>query len=432
MGEKLFSKSILVCVLGMGLLMFQCPVFAQPQRSQDCDLDAEISLNELLKRAAENNPAIMSAAQSAAASKEMAEAASALPNPTVTFQTMGNLIPPTLMPGDPSSARTYGIEQELPFPGKRGLKGDIASAEAQGQEWNHEVVRRQVISELKQAFYDLYFVRKSIDILMNNKELLQNFEQTAESRYAVGQTTQQDVLKAQVEESRILDRLLALGEKKRIAEAKINNLLYRPSGTPVGKPAELKKAELKYSVEELTDLALNSAPALKMQESEVTRREYGVELAQKEYYPDFAVGFTYFEREENPGMYGLMVSAKLPIWYRKQRHELDAARLNLSSAKNLRDSASSTVRFQVKEGYTTAATSEKLAKLYSSAIVPQANLALSSAIANYQVGKIDFLQLIDASMVLLEYQLKYYETMTDFHKALAQLEPIVGVELTDS
>jgi outer membrane protein TolC len=411
--------------------MVFCPVFAQPQKAES-DLDAEISLNDLLKAAAENNPAIISAAQSAAASRETAAAATALPNPTVKFETMGHLIPPTLMPGDPSSARSYGIEQEIPFPGKLDLKGDAASAEAEAQKWNQEVVRRQVISDLKQAFYDLYFIRKSIDILMKNKDLLRDFEQTAESRYAVGQTIQQDVLKAQVEQSKILDRLLVLGEKKRIVEAKINNLLYRPSGTPVGKPAEIKKAELKYSIEELTDLALNNAPALKMQESEIARRQYVLELAKKEYYPDFAVGFSYFERDENPGMYRLMLSARLPIWYRKQKHEVDAASLNLASAKNLRDSASSTVRFQVKENYTTASTSEKLARLYSSAIVPQANLALGSAIANYQVGKIDFLQLIDSSMALLEYELKYYEAMTDFHKALAQLEPVVGVDLTES
>lgn len=426
----MFKMLILASVLCAGLLMFFRPVFAQPQRVEN-DLDAEISLKDLLKAAAENNPAIISAAQSAAASREMAAAATALPNPTVTFENMGHLIPPKLMPGDPSSARSYGIEQEIPFPGKRDLKGDVASAEAEAQQWNHEVVRRQVTADLKQAFYDLYFIRKSIDILMKNKELLQNFEQTAESRYMVGQTIQQDVLKAQVEQSKILDRLLVLGEKKRIAEAKINNLMYRPPGAPVGKPAELKKAELKYSIEELTDLALNNAPALKMQESEIARRQYGVELAKKEYYPDFAVGFSYYERDENPGMYRLMLSAKLPIWYQKQRHEVDAARLNLSSAKNQRDSASSTVRFQVKESYTTAATSEKLANLYSSAIVPQANLALSSAIANYQVGKIDFLQLIDSSMALLEYEIKFYEAMTDFHKALSQLEPIVGVDLTE-
>jgi outer membrane protein TolC len=129
-------------------------------------------------------------------------------------------------------------------------------------------------------------------------------------------------------------------------------------------------------------------------------------------------------------MYGLMMSAKLPLYFwRKQQPELEAARLNLSSAKSMRDNTSSTVLYQVKEAYTTATTSEKLANLYRSAIVPQSNLALNSAIANYQVGKIDFLQLIDASMSLLEYQLKYYESMVEFHKALAQLEPLVGVDL---
>jgi outer membrane protein TolC len=410
--------------------MLFCPVLARPQGGES-DLEAEVALKDLLKEAAENNPAIKAAAQAAAASRETAAAADALPDPTVKFENMGHLIPPNLMPGDPSSARSYGIEQEIPFPGKRDLRGDIASAEAEAQRWNQEVVRRQVISDLKQAFYDLYLIRKSIDILMKNKELLQSFEQTAEARYSVGQSTQQDVLKAQVEQSKVLDRLLVLGEKKRVAEAKINNLLYRPAGSPVGRPAELKKSELRYSVEELTNLALTNAPALKMQESEVARRQYGLDLARKEYYPDFAVGFSYFERDENPGMYRLMFSAKLPIWYHKQRHEEDAARLNLSSAKNQHDSASSTVRFQVKENYTAASTSEKLAKLYSSAIVPQADLALGSAIANYQVGKIDFLQLIDSSTALLEYQLKYYEAMTQFHKALALLEPMVGVDLTD-
>ena len=393
--------------------------------------ESEVTLDDLL-RVAENNPAIQSASYAAQASKALVPAASALPDPTVTFNSMGKIIPPSLMAGDPSSARTYGIEQEIPFPGKRGLKGSIASAEANALQWNHQLTHRQVISELKQSFYDLYLIRKSLDIVMKNKDLLENFEKIAESRYQVGQTIQQDVLKAQVEISKVLDRMLTLGEKKRVAEAKINNLLYRPAQTPVGKPAEFKRAQLTYSVEELTQMALSGSPALKEQESEIMRRQYGVELAQKGYYPDFAVGFTYFERERNPEMYGLTVSAKVPLYFwMKQRSELDAARLNLSSARSMRDSTSSTVRFQVQEAYSQAATSEKLAKLYSSAIVPQANLVLSSAIANYQVGKIDFLQLIDASVALLEYELKYYESTVEFHKALAQLEPLVGMDLTN-
>ena len=405
-------------------------VFSQVTGEQGLPETKEITLEELLKAAAENNPEIKSSALTAAASKAMIPAAGALPDPTVKFETMGNLIPPTLMKGDPSSARTYGVEQEIPFPGKRSLKENIASVEAESQQWSHELVHLKVMSELKQGFFDLYLIHKSIDILLKNKELLENFEDIAESRYKVGQTTQQDVLKAQVEISKVLDKLLVQGQKKRIAEAKINSILYRPAETPVGKPAEFKKAELAYSLEELIQLAQGNSPALKVSESEISRREQGVELAGKEFYPDFAAGFTYFERDENPGMYGLMVSAKLPLYFwRKQGPELEAARLNLSSARNMRDNTSSTVRYQLKEAYTMATTSEKLANLYGSAIVPQSNLALNSAIANYQVGKIDFLQLIDASMTLLDYKLKYYESMVEFHKALAQLEPLVGVDL---
>lgn len=391
----------------------------------------EITLKELLRAAAESNPEIKSAEYAAAASKAMVPSAGALPDPMVTFQHMGDLVPFRLQAGDPSSARTYGIEQEFPFPGKLGLKEKMASAEAQGQQWNLELTRRKVVSELKQAFYDLYLISKSIDVLLKNKQLLENFTHVAESRYRVGQTIQQDVLKAQVEQSKILDKLLIFGQKKRVAEAKINTLLYRPAESPVGKPAEFEKSEFSNSMDELTQLALNSSPELKSKESDISRRQSGVELARKEFYPDFALGFTYFDRDQMPEMYGVMLKAKLPLYFwKKQQPELDAARLNLSSARRMRDSASSTVRFQVKEAYTMATTSEKLAKLYSSAIIPQANLALNSGIANYQVGKIDFLQLIDASMALLEYELKYYESMIDFHKALAQLEPLVGIELT--
>ena len=407
-----------------------CHALAQPAGGQGSPETKEISLEEILKDAAEHNPEIKSSAHAAAASKAEIPAAGTLPDPTVKFETMGNIIPPTLQKGDPSSGRWYTVEQEIPFPGKLGLKENAASAEAAAQEWEHEAVRRKVMSELKQAFFELYLVHKSIDTFMKNKELLENFERIAESRYQVGQTTQQDVLKAQVELSKILDKLLGQGQKKRVAEAKINNLLYRPAETPVGKPEEIKKVELGLSLEELTQLAVSGAPEVKAKESTIARREYGVDLARKEYYPDFAVGFSYIERNDNPEMYRLMLSAKVPLYFwRKQRPELEAARLNLLSAKSARDSTSSTVRYQVKEAYATATTSDRLAQLYSSAIVPQSNLALNSAIANYQVGKIDFLQLIDASLSLLEYQLKYYEAVTEFNKALAQLEALAGVDL---
>lgn len=427
------------CIIrhSIGLLLFcfmSMPIpphaFSQTSGDQAPQETKEVTLAELIKAAAENNPEIKSSAQTAAASRARIPAAGALPDPALKFETMGHLIPPTLMKGDPSSGRTYGIEQEIPFPGKLSLKESIAAVEAESQKRNHDLVNLKVLSELKQAFFELYLINKSTEILMKNKELLENFENIAESRYKVGQTTQQDVLKAQVEISKVLDKLLVQGEKRRIAEAKINSILYRHAGTPVGKPADFKQVELAYSLEEFTQLAQSNSPALKVSESEVDRREQEVSLANKEFYPDFALGFSVVERDQNPTMYGLMASAKVPLYFwRKQQPELEAARLNLSSARSMRDNTAATIEYQVKEAYTTAATSEKLANLYKSAIVPQSNLALNSAIANYQVGKIDFLQLIDANMSLLEYQLKYYESMVEFHKALARLEPLVGAEL---
>ena len=173
------------------------------------------------------------------------------------------------------------------------------------------------------------------------------------------------------------------------------------------------------------------SPALKVQEREIDRRQLSVQLAQKEYYPDFSAGFTYFDRDHMPEMYGVMVKAKVPLYFwRKQRPELEAARAGLGSSQRMLDSTLLSIAFQMKEAYVMATTSDRLARLYSSAVVPQAQLALQSATASYQVGQADFLTLIDSAMAVLEYELKYYESLIDFQKALAQMEPIVGAELT--
>jgi cobalt-zinc-cadmium efflux system outer membrane protein len=432
----------LPCALLFVLLLIFAPLWAQSgvvanepagggSAADTQSQPGTLTLEDLLKEVGQN-PALQSSQFAAEASRVLIAPARALPNPTVTFEHMGDIIPFQRQAGDPSSANTYGVEQEIPFPGKRGLKGQIASAEAEGQQWSHQATHLQVISEVKQAFYDLYLIHKSIELQLENKDLLQKFEEIAESRYRVGQTMQQDVIRAQVELSKVLDRLLGLAQKKRIAEARINTLLHKPPENPLGKPAEVKKSELKYSLDELTQLALANSPALKVQDSEVSRRVYSAQLAKKEFYPDFAVGFTFFDRRDNPEMYRLMFSAKLPLYFwQKQGPELDAARLNVSSAQMMRESAATTVRFQVKEAHTNASTAERLANLYFAAIIPQATLSLSSAISSYEVGRLDFLRVIDAQTALIEYRMKYFESGMEFQKALAQLEPLTGVELTN-
>ncbi len=392
---------------------------------------AVVTLEELLGAAVEGNPGLKAAMQSAHAARQMVTPARTLPDPTFTFQNMAGPDFPQLDAGDATSGRTYTLEQELPFPGKLDLKGKIASSEADVQELGHAQFLLQLKSNIKQAYYDLFFTYKSMETLRTDKELLLTFTQIAETRYQTGQGIQQDVVKAQVEISKLIDRLVNLDRQRHTIEADMNKLLYRSVETPIGKPAEFEKAELIYSLDELLEMARSSSPTIQTRRREIEGRQYGVELAQKEYYPDFALGASYVERRDQSDMYGIMIKAKLPVYFwRRQRPELEAARANLMSAQMMRNETVSDISSKIREAYVTATTADQLIKLYYSAIVPQSRMSLESAMAGYQAGKVDFLTLIDNLVTLLDYELKYYESLNEYQKALARLEPLVGMELT--
>ena len=409
------------------------PVLPEPARNAvqtPGDLPT-VTLEALIAEVLAQNPQIQAARDNAEAKRSRILPAGTLPGPTVGFQTMGDIIPPTLQKGDPSSGRYYSIEQEVPFPGKLGLKKKMAAEEADAEQWNAEQIRCQVIADLKAAYYDLCFVHKSIEVVEKDSKLLQDVVQTAEARYRVGGGSQADVMRAQVELSKLFDRLAVLEQRKALAEAQLNNLLYRQDGTPFGKPAEYEKSSLKYTLDQLLQMAKVSSPKLRSQEKEIRRSEYAAKLAEREYYPDFAFGFTYVERDRQPEMYGLMVKAKLPLYYwRNQRNELQASRKSLSGVKKQRDSMMSGIGYEVRNAYIVATTAEKLVTLYGSNLIPQAKLAVESNFASHHVGGMEFQSLLESLVTLLDYQLKYYESLTDYQKMLAQLEPMVGVELT--
>jgi outer membrane protein, heavy metal efflux system len=389
-----------------------------------------VTLGDLIRELHDRNAALQAAQKAAEAKKAVISSAKTLPDPVFTFQTMGDLIPPDLQTGDPSSGRYYSIEQEIPFPGKLGLKGKIAESEAEAEGWVSEQTRRELVADLKVAYLDYLLLDKSIEIVEKDKGLLRSFTQVAESKYRVGEGNQQDVTKAQVELSKLLERDAVLGQRRTASEALINSLLLRPAGAPLGKPAALTKAELGLDLDQLTQTAQQNSAKLKTQEKVIDRSQHAVDLARKEFYPDFSLGFTYVERSDQKDMYGIMAKAKLPIYFwRKQGPDLDGAKLNLVSAQRSKDAIASTIAYNVRDAYTLATTSNRLVQLYGTAIIPQAKIALESAFAAYQVGTADFLSLVDSLVTLLEYELKYYESQTEYHKALVKLEPILGMEL---
>ncbi len=384
-------------------------------------------LDGLVRELLEKNPAVLAARRAVDARRARVTPARTLPDPSVSFESMGKLLPPTLMEGDSSSARVLTFSQEIPFPGKLNLQGQIAAAEADAEMWKYEGVRREAVAELKMAYYDYFLARKLTGVVEKSKQLLAQFADVSEARYKVGEGAQQDVIKAQVEVSRLLDRLATLRRDQDAALVRINTLLLRAPDTPVGDIPDLPKPPAIPNLDELYHKAAGNNPLAQMGRKEIESGELGVSLAKKSFYPDFEVGFSYFNRIDQPQMFGVMLKAKIPLYFwRRQRPELESAASGLIARKHEYDDTLASLYFRLKEPYLRTVTDSGLLELYSGAIIPQANLALESSISSYRVGKVDFLSLLSNQQTLLEYQMKYNEVLVDCYKALAAIEALTG------
>jgi len=400
------------------------------------DRAPSVSLVELIELALAENPEIKAMQRNFDMMQARIPQAKALPDPMLEYGYAGNLfpVPPfDIQKGDPSSARMLSFSQEIPFPGKRSLQGKMARAEAESEWWNYEQTRLNVVAEVKDAYFEYYFLDKAIDTVNKNKALLEKFAKISEARYSVGKGIQQDVLKAQVEISKLIDQLTVLEQRRQTVVAKINSLLFRDTEWPIGKPEDVKLQPVTQTLGELKELALAYYPSLKAQRRKIDREQYGVELAEKGKYPDFNVKFGYQNRPGMPDMYGLSVGVTVPLYFgQKQRPAIAEAAASKAAEQKRIENLATVLLFRVKDRHVAATTAERLAKLYGTTIIPQSTLSLESAIAGYEVGSVDFLTLMDNLVTLLNYQLSYYEQVSNVERALAQLEPLVGVSLRPS
>jgi len=401
-----------------------------PDASRNTGAADTLQLQELVHEAMERNPEIQAARRTIDAKRARVPQARAWPDPRVSFGYVGSLLPFTLMHADPSSARELMAEQEIPYPGKARLRGQVAAREADAASLAYEAVERRVTAEVKQAYFDLYFVDRSLAILQQNRELLQTFEKITETRYSVGKAAQQDVLKAQVEISKLVERQTLLEESRKVAEARVNSLRDRPVDTPVGSPAELKPSSFALSLADLLAAAQSNDPELKQQRTMVEAGQLAVDLARRETHPDFSVGYVYMQRDAMPDMKGITFSTTLPVFRQnKQNQAIVEAVANLDSSQRMEENAITTVRYQVKEQYQQVQAASELMTLYSRAILPQSSLTMESSLSSYEVGAADFLTVLSNFATVLDYQTAYQEQLASHEKALARLEELTALEL---
>ncbi len=391
-------------------------------------------LDLLVKEALLNNPEINASKNKYLATTKRPSQEGTLPNPIIGGRIKNVSFDKITLGDDPRSDIQVFFSQEIPFPGKLSTKEKVALENAESQKWMTDAVTKNIIAELKSAYYDWYFINKSIEITTKNKELLSKFAKIAEVKYEVGIGIQQDVLKAQVEVSRFIERLQLLDEKKQTIEYKIKKLLNRPLDSILGKPEKVIKTEFILTIAEITEITKKQAPLIQSSSDIVDSRKESLNLAKKQYLPDFIVGGTYFNRSGGNGnlddIWQLSLGLRVPLYYwRKERFGVKEASLNLLEAKENYDAMEDNILFQVKDSFITAQTSENLLELYKGGIIPQSSLSLESAISGYQVGDVDFLTLLNNLITLFNFELEYYDQLTVYQKALVRIEEVSGLEI---
>ncbi|HEY4491381.1 MAG TPA: TolC family protein, partial [Acidobacteriota bacterium] len=333
----------------------------------------------------------------------------------------GNPLPFTELGKDPLSSIGLMWEQEIPYPGKLKLAGQIAEKEARSVQAEIDVVKWMVIAQLKQAFFEYFRADRSLEILDESLDLLKRFEQIADARYSVGEAIQQDVLRAQVEISILSQRITSLEQERASSAAEINRLLNRPVEAPIPKPAAVTMSSFSETAEKLQQEYLLRAPMIRSFEAMLQREKLGLDLAKKQYRPDFMTSVEYANSPSFPDMWEIEFGLRIPIFYKKkQAYAVVEATNNLVRAEKDLTATKQEVSFSIKNEWLQIQASEKLLMLYSDAIIPQSNLALESSIASYQVGKADFLTTISNFLTVLEYRMNYFEELAKHETAIAR------------
>lgn len=416
------AKNILI-----GLLLLRC----LPAQAQET-----VTLDQLINELLKSNPQIQAALARHQEALAKPSQARTLPDPLLFFVTRnntGNPIPFTELGNDPVSSVGFMWEQEFPYPGKLDLAGKIAQKEADSVAADADTAMWTQISEIKQAYFDYFRATRVLGILTDSRDLLKRFEDIAEARYRVGEAIQQDVLRAQVEVSILDQRLTTANREKETAAAQINRILNRSIDAPLPDPANLETSKFDVSLETLQAEYAGRSPQIRSGQAMVQREQLNVNLAKRQYKPDFMSSVEYANSPNFPDMWEIQFGARIPIFYKKkQDYGVVEATQGLNRAEKELNAMKQEVAFNLKNEFIQIQASEKLLALYQQAIIPQSSLALESGISSYQVGKADFLTTISNFLTILEYRMNYFEELAKHESAIARLEQAVGHPLTVS
>jgi outer membrane protein TolC len=381
---------------------------------------ADPVLRALIDEALAHNLELLAARQLEVAAQARPAQAAARPGPTLGVFYQNDGLGPTLGAA-PMTLLGVSGSQDLPYPGKLGRRRDIAQAEAAAAGLDVERVRLSLVGSVKRAYYGLLLARGLATLALEQHKVWQEVQETARVRYASAVGSQQEMLRAQVESTRVGALHAQHHAEARARLAQLNTLLGRPTDTPVETAASLTLQSETRSAAEVLAWSEANSPELKAAALAVERDERAVELARLEFKPDFNVQGGLMYRGSLPGMWQASVSVALPSRARAKAG-LAEAQAQLAASQARREDVRLRLRVTVERRLALLDAAQQIEETYRDGLLPQGDLAVQSATASYAAGEGSQLSLLASVAALLDDRTDYQRLLATHATEAARLE----------
>ena len=392
------------------------------------------TVDGLVDYARNNNPEYASMRHEADAAGERVTPAGALPDPRFRIELMDitrmGEQSPTLNPSRVGSTK-YTISQEIPWYGKRDLKREIAEIEADGAQGKARGAWAEIAARLKSAHAQLYLIGRNEAISREILDLMVQLEKTAQARYAGGLAMQQDVIRAQIEQTAMKNELIMFDNEARMLTARINTLLARPASAPLAMPEALKPipAPAKLDFVALEERVRSRNPRLFADDAGIRSAEKKRDLAYKERYPDFMIGVSPVQFDSSVKEWELMVEFNIPLQQSSRRAMERESESMLAAARSRKDATANDLLGELAENLAAIEAARRQEQLVATTLLPQAEMTFSSALASYENGQADFAMLLEAQQQIRKARLSQIKAQAEAQVRVAEIERLLGEDL---
>jgi len=411
----------------MGAIAIAVAVAAQALAGEGASAS---NVEELVAEAMRSSPLIAAARSHWSAQEKVPRQVSTLPDPELALQhfTVGSPQPFSGYETSDFYYTGFGATQEIPGPGKLGLRAQQAQREAEFARAQYEAAQRSVAEKVREACFNLFYLRKASAVLVENRAELVRVEQITETGYRVGRGNQQDVTKAQLQLTQMLREIEMNREQIDAQQAELKATIGRETDTRDIEIGEITPSAFDLDSTRIHALAAVRSPALRMAQAMASRSDDSLALARHDYIPDFSVGYMYQKTgPRTRDYYMLSLGAKIPLYFwRKQRPAVEQAVLEKQAASEQFRAARLDAASGVDRQIVAIRTAERIITLYRDGLIPQSSATRAAAYAGYSSGKVDFQTLLSAVIDVLNLNQEYFRAIADHEIAIAKLKEIIG------